>query len=1153
VIKPRTLWIGTIVGLLIYLVFAWGLGILLKLKGADLAMLGGGLSLLGIAAAGLLLWFLLPKTSATSGTAGSAEDLDGVVAAARAHLAASPMAKRADMNKLPMVVVLGPTGSAKTTTVVRSGLEPELLAGAVYRGDAVIPTVSANLWYGAGTVFFDAGGAAVADPASWAKITDHATPRTFGAAFTGRAQAPRAALVCVSCEEIIKPGAAPAAMARPLSERLSALAKKLGVKLPVYVIFTKADRLPYFADYVRNFSADEVREPLGVTLPADSGVAGSYADRMSPRLTNEFQTLFQSLAARRVELLPREHGNEYKPGAYEFPREFRKLGPPIVEFLLELCKPSALQVNPFLRGFYFTGVQAVVIQDVAPAAIPQQAASQPALAANATNVFARQAAAAAVAPAAAARGARRVPRWVFLDRLLRDIVLADDAAMAATRAGARIDTLRRTALALATAACIVFAIAWTVSFSGNKSLENGAAEAAKAVAVLPAVGSDLANVDALSRLDTLGEYLMELSDYEHNGAPLHLKWGLYTGGSLYPAVRAAYFDGFSKIMFDGTRTNLAAFLRNLPAAPRPTDDYATIYNDLEAYLMTTSEWKRSTSEFLTPVLMATWLSGRTVDTTRQQLAKRQFDRYASELALGNPYAGGGDLQVVSHSRTFLSQFAVADQIYQFRVIEASRVIPGVQFNKQFPGSAGAVVDNYAVPGAYTAAGWASMQNSINNVDKLLAGDAWVLGNDTAARVDRAKLRADLKARYAADYVKQWRTFLGTAAVLHFDGLSDASKKLLLLGGNQSPLLQLLQVTAQNTTIDTGIAGIFQPAATVTPPGTADKLVGDKNAPYINALLALQNNVQTAATAPAGQNGPAVDQARQSIGPASLAATQIAQGFRVGGDAAVAGTVQRLLQSPIDYANSLLRVVGKGPANGAGATFCSVAKPVLAKFPFNPAGTSQASAADVAAIFAPQTGALWKMYDGSLQSLLIKQGAEYAQAPTSAVQISPAFVSFFNRAAAVSAALFKPGSTTPELDMTLRPVAIPDALPAVSVIIDDATVRFTKRNPGPSPFVLKPGAERIGRVTALVNNQELTLAEASGPWAGFQLMQQADAWRAVGTSPNFDWALHSGPGTVAQLPNGTPIKFTFELSAGDAPAIMKPGYFSGFTCVPVVAP
>src|SRR5258708_19417251 len=146
----------------------------------------------------------------------------------------------------------------------------------------------------------------------------------------------------------------------------------------------------------------------------------------------------------------------------------------------------------------------------------------------------------------------------MLDPIHRGHCPADDADMAATRAGARIDTLRRTALALAAVASLVFAIAWTVSFVSNHALEADAREAARSVAVLPTVGSDLANAEALSRLDSLGEYLTLLSSYEHDGAPLHLQWGLFTGGALYPAVRAAYFEGFSKIMFDGTRTNLAA-------------------------------------------------------------------------------------------------------------------------------------------------------------------------------------------------------------------------------------------------------------------------------------------------------------------------------------------------------------------------------------------------------------------------------------------------------------------------------------------------------------------------------------------------------------------------------------------------------------------
>src|ERR1035438_7648722 len=60
------------------------------------------------------------------------------------------------------------------------------------------------------------------------------------------------------------------------------------------------------------------------------------------------------------------------PGAYEFPREFRKIRAAVVQFLVDICQPSQLTVGPFLRGFYFTGVRPIVINEVAPvAAAPQ--------------------------------------------------------------------------------------------------------------------------------------------------------------------------------------------------------------------------------------------------------------------------------------------------------------------------------------------------------------------------------------------------------------------------------------------------------------------------------------------------------------------------------------------------------------------------------------------------------------------------------------------------------------------------------------------------------------------------------------------------------------------------------------------------------------
>jgi type VI secretion system protein ImpL len=46
-----------------------------------------------------------------------------------------------------------------------------------------------------------------------------------------------------------------------------------------------------------------------------------------------------------------------------------------VQFLVDLCQHSQLTLGPFLRGFYFTGVRPIVINEVAPvaAAPPSQA------------------------------------------------------------------------------------------------------------------------------------------------------------------------------------------------------------------------------------------------------------------------------------------------------------------------------------------------------------------------------------------------------------------------------------------------------------------------------------------------------------------------------------------------------------------------------------------------------------------------------------------------------------------------------------------------------------------------------------------------------------------------------------------------------------
>ncbi len=79
-----------------------------------------------------------------------------------------------------------------------------------------------------------------------------------------------------------------------------------------------------------------------------------------------------------------------------------------------------------------------------------------------------------------------------------------------------------------------------VSFFGNRSLEQRALDASRGLNGIASASNAVPAEDSLRKLDTLRQSLVELTDYEHNGAPLHLRWGLYSG-KRSPAQRPTGF------------------------------------------------------------------------------------------------------------------------------------------------------------------------------------------------------------------------------------------------------------------------------------------------------------------------------------------------------------------------------------------------------------------------------------------------------------------------------------------------------------------------------------------------------------------------------------------------------------------------------------
>src|SRR5260370_22824413 len=74
---------------------------------------------------------------------GSSPEIDQLIKDADQRLAASA---GATVGNLPLIFVIGDQGTTKTTVVVHSGLDPNLLPGPAYHNNDVVSTGSADVW-----------------------------------------------------------------------------------------------------------------------------------------------------------------------------------------------------------------------------------------------------------------------------------------------------------------------------------------------------------------------------------------------------------------------------------------------------------------------------------------------------------------------------------------------------------------------------------------------------------------------------------------------------------------------------------------------------------------------------------------------------------------------------------------------------------------------------------------------------------------------------------------------------------------------------------------------------------------------------------------------------------------------------------------------
>jgi type VI secretion system protein ImpL len=1150
-------WVVTI-ALIVWWVLAWLAGPWLNLHGNDLWLFRGALLLIGLAAYITSVWWFrgLDEDSteqmAAEGTAGS-DEIDILMRKGQARLRAIQAGKPA-LGNLPAVLVLGETGSAKTSIVLQCGLEPQLLAGHTVQNNIPIPTRALNLWYAPPFIVAEAGGPLLHEPPRWAHLVKKFAPSGTQMLLGKDAVPPRLALVCIDSEKFLTIG-----VAETLGEsidqwraRLRETSQLLGINLPVYVLFTRADRLQFFQDYVAPLSNDEASRVFGAALPMAAYTGSAYAKQETAAVSAAFDNLFYALADRRLALLSRKPDSAPAPPIYEFPREFRKLRSILVPLLVDICRPGPSLTTPILRGFYFTGVRPLLVSAPRPTPAQEEPLAEDAAelgdlrATRMLDIKKAKAAALKLLGAPEAVETRRIPQWVFLPQLFKEVLFQDTTALTTSTFSTKTGQRKKFLLAAAMGILLVLIVGFTVSSIRNKRLENQVIAAARDISDVHLTGHQLPSLDALNKLETLRQSVETLANNQRVGPPPSMRWGLYVGGSLLPELRRIYFQHFQELLFQQAQAALRQTLSALPASPGPNDRYDPVFDALKAYLLTTSDFARSNREFLSPILLRAWVADRDINPARLQVAQKQFDFYADELKTGNPFPSENDAEAIARARHYLAQFSGAQRVYGVILAEAEKANPAIDFNRNFPGAAEVVADQANVSGAFTKSGWTFIQGVLENPAPYFSAESWVLAEENLSPADLTKRADDLRHVYQRDYVARWRSFLRGATVSHPVNLGRASQELQKLAGDQSPLLALFCVAAHNTSVDQpDVAKAFQAVQSVTPHDCQDQYVGPSSAAYIKGLSDLQACVDRTDNTPSNQKDSAKAQCMSNVTAAEQATKKIIEGFQPDPDAHADQTVGDLLLAPINMVATLLR---PGPVSAAG--LCQQMSTLESQFPFHSPASKEVSAQELASVFAPTKGALSQFYTSALKNLLLPQGTGYAPNPASGQKVNPPFLRFFNRAIGVQRALYPAAGEPLQFRYALRPRST-ENVSSLDLTIDGQVLSFSGGAAQFTPLSW-PGtsAQGVRLAVKIPGGAPLGFPSYDGMWGVFHFFADATVLQRNGNISTLEWVL--GGDRPVTAPNGKPVTVQFDLDTHGAPPILEKGFLSNLRCVPVVA-
>jgi type VI secretion system protein ImpL len=1058
----------------------------------------------------------------------------------------------------PWYAIIGPPGAGKTTALLNADLNFPL---ATEMGQGAVPGVGGtrmcDWWFTESAVLIDTAGRYATQD------SDAAVDKAGWLAFLGLLRRTRArqplngVLVAIALSEIASaPAAERLAHARAIRRRIKEIYEQLGVRVPVYAVFTKADLIAGFTEFFDDLDRERRAQPWGVTFPlnkSEAGTAGLFG--------REFDLLVERLNQRVLDRLQAERGPDRRVLIAGFPAQVASLATPLGEFITEAFGGSRLDPAPVLRGAYMTSGT----QEGAP--IDRLVGAM----ARSFGIDAQR-----------ARSLRpQQGRSYFLSRLLKDVIFAEAMLVARDPVQVRRNLIVRAgaaAVALIVVLGSVAALIQTREVNHEAVQESQAALAAYTKAA-QAVSLDPVTTDP--QLPTIAPLLDQARalPFGIDASPPPTQWfpGLSQIGKLSEGARAVYHHALEHMLLPRLIVRLEGQMRSHFEQP----DF--LYEATKVYLMLGS------SGPLDRELIKEWMS---LDWQLQwpgPAAKPLLDSLERHLAalLDQPLEKVLlDGALVEDARRTFSRVTLAQRVYStIKNSQEARALPpwrpadaaGASGVRVFIRRSGAPLTE-GVAGFYTLDGFYKvLLPNLPSATMQVANESWVLGKQ--AQIDPASpqvltLQRDVVALYTTDYAKQWDALLADLDIEPMRNLQQAVQDLYILASPQSPMRDLLSGITRQLTLTQpppsppGVQGAVQGAAQAAtaaaaqaasggaarlqsllggangpPPEPPGKAIEDRYAKLIafvgkgpgaplDNVLKLLNDLQLQlaklAGAPAGGTAAALGNGDD---PAQLLQAEAAQDPQ---------PVTRWLQALAVNANQLrgggaLDQAKKAfAAPGGPASLCS--KAVTGRFPFASNSNNDIPLDDFAKLFAAG-GLLDKFFTDNLQSFVDTSGAVWKAQPVSGVAppVTPADLAQFQRASQIRDLFFGAGGNQPTVRFDITPIDT-DAK-QVTLDLDGPSLVYA-HGPSRATSVTWPGSNRMNSARLVFDpppSNGPPVLQATGPWALFRLIAKGNL-----------------------QPSDSPDRYTlsfsvgdrhasFELRAGSVQNPFAPGVLKDFQC------